>query len=848
MQSMLIWIKQFLAPPVFEDEDKTRVAGLLNIILLATIAINVVYSPILVVILPNPTPSLVVDNILLLLEIGLLVLMRRGYVQAASILLSFIVWVYITFVLYFFGGVRSPVLNGYIILVLIAGLLLGGQGALGFAGLSVMSSLALLFAELSGILPLSFVALTPAYLWSGLFMVLIVTAVLLYLATRSIDDALERTRRSEARARKAQAQLVDAIESLTEAFVLYDADDRLVLCNSKCSEFYDLSADLLVPGARFEDHIRASAYRGQIAEAIGREEAWVQERVKQHQNPQGVYLQQLSNGRWLQISERKTGEGGIVGVRTDITERVRAEEALRRSEERFRSLIENALDIITVLDSDGAIRYESPSIERVLGYKPRELVGHNVFEFVHPGDLPDVMKTFTERSQIAGPAPPIEVRFQHKDGSWRILEVIGSNLLDDPVMAGIVVNSRDITERRQLEERLRQSQKMEAIGRLAGGVAHDFNNILTVIRGYSELLLRHHLDEHDPERKDIEHIKKAGERATSLTRQLLAFSRQQILQPSVFNLNAVVADLSEMLRRLIGEDIDLVILLDKDLGQVKADPGQIEQVILNLAINARDAMPQGGKLSIETANVNPDQDYGRRHIEMELGPYVMLVVSDTGIGMDAKTRSHLFEPFFTTKEQGKGTGLGLATVHGIINQSGGHIWVYSEPEQGTIFKIYLPRTDEAVESGDLDQVPAQSLRGSETIMLVEDEDMVRELARHVLTENGYRVLAAQHGEEALQVCERHKGPIHLLLTDVIMPYGLNGRELAERLALLCPEIRVIYMSGYTDNAIVHHRVLDPGVNFLQKPFVTDTLVAKVRQVLDTPQSKMGSDPKNGLEF
>ncbi|HXV44611.1 MAG TPA: PAS-domain containing protein, partial [Anaerolineae bacterium] len=337
---MLTRFQHFLAPPVFDDEEKTRVAGLLNIILLATIAANIAYNPILVVFLANPAPILVIDGVFLLLEIGLLVLMRRGYIQVTSILLLFLVWIHVTFVLYSFGGMRSPALNGYIILVLIAGLLLRGWGALGFAGLSVVSSLAILLAELRGILPVSFVALTPAYIWSGLFMILMVTAVLLYLANRSIDDALERMRRSEARAKKAQAQLTDAIESLTEAFALYDADDRLVLCNSKYREFYDLSGDLLIPGTRFEDHIRASAYRGQVAAAIDQEEVWIQERLKQHQNPQRVYLQQLGNGRWLQISERKTSEGGIVSVRTDITERVQAEAALRESEERLRRVVE----------------------------------------------------------------------------------------------------------------------------------------------------------------------------------------------------------------------------------------------------------------------------------------------------------------------------------------------------------------------------------------------------------------------------------------------------------------------------------------------------------------------------
>jgi PAS domain S-box-containing protein len=965
---MLTQIKLALAPPVFEDEDKTRVAGLLNIILLATIAANVAYNPVLAVILPNPTPSLVIDSIFLLLQIGVLVLLRRGYVQVASISLLFLVWIYITFVLYSFGGVRSPLLNGYIVLVLIASLLLRGWGAIGFAGLSVVSSLAILLVELSGILPASFVELTPAYVWSGLFMVLIVMAVLLYLATRSIDDALERTRRSEAHAREAQDQLVDAIESLTEAFLLYDADDRLVLCNSKAREFYDLSADLLVPGVRFEDHIRASAYRGQIAPVIGREETWVQERVAQHQHVQEVYLQQLGNGRWLQISERKTGAGGIVSVRTDVTERVRAEAALQESEEKYRSLVEVAQDPIFTTDPDGRYLYVNSAAAARFGTTPEQIVGKSVNDLfpdrlaeryraaarrviqtgegmiseelseingqpfwfstnmqpicdrhgqvkavqavvrdisslkqaeqaLHKSEerlrqvvrvsyigifdhdhLTDIIYWSRQQRTIYGWGPDepvtlpaflecvypedrerigvavgrahdpagdglfdVEHRIIRRDGAIRWLTTRSQTFFDGEGDARHAVRTvgavQDITERKQLEAQFRQSQKMEAIGQLAGGIAHDFNNILTAIMGYSELLLQLHPDERDPERKDIEQIKQAGERATSLTRQLLAFSRQQILQPQVLNLNGVVADMSKMLRRLIGEDIDLVTLLDEELGRVKADPGQIERVILNLAVNARDAMPRGGKLTIETVNVDLDEEYARRYVEVEPGPYVMLAVSDTGVGMDAETRSRLFEPFYTTKEQGKGTGLGLATVHGIINQSGGRIWVYSEPDQGTTFKMYLPRTEEAVELVDQDHASARSLQGSETILLVEDEDMVRELARHVLTQHGYIVLAARHGEEALQFGERHAEPIHLLLTDVIMPRGMSGRQLAERLASLRPEIRVLYMSGYTDDAIVHHGVLESGTNFLQKPFATDALAAKVRRVLDTPPAK-----------
>jgi len=388
---------------------------------------------------------------------------------------------------------------------------------------------------------------------------------------------------------------------------------------------------------------------------------------------------------------------------------------------------------------------------------------------------------------------------------------------------------RAYDELSETQDQLTQARKMEAVGRLAGGIAHDFNNLLTVMTGRSQLLLRR-LTTEDPVRAEIELIEKTANRAADLTRQLLAFSRKQILQPTVMNLNAAVATMSEMLRRMIGEDVLLVTALDPSLGWVQADPSQIEQIVINLAVNARDAMPKGGRLTLGTANVELEGAYARAHVGAHPGPHVMLAVSDTGVGMDADTRTRIFEPFFTTKGPGKGTGLGLATVYGIVKQSGGHICVYSELGQGTAFKIYLPRVDPAADPVEPGGLLAHVAQGRETILLVEDEGAVRELARDILEANGYAVLEARHGDEALAICERHSEAIHLMLTDVVMP-GMNGRELAERLARLRPETKVLYMSGYTDNAIVLHGVLNGRAVFLQKPFTPDALARKVREVL-----------------
>jgi signal transduction histidine kinase len=401
---------------------------------------------------------------------------------------------------------------------------------------------------------------------------------------------------------------------------------------------------------------------------------------------------------------------------------------------------------------------------------------------------------------------------------------------EDGEVVGAVKVASDITEHNSLERQFLQAQRMEAVGRLAGGVAHDFNNLLTAIMGYTSLMLSEpNIDE--AMRADLQQVEKAADRAATLTRQLLAFGRKQILQPKVLDLNEVITDLAKMIRRLIGEDIELVTTLEPALGAVKVDPGQIEQVIMNLVVNARDAMPEGGKLIIKTANIELDQMQTHRHVEVQSGAYVMLVVSDTGVGMDRETLNCLFEPFFATKGRGEGTGLGLSTVYGIVRQHGGAIWPYSEPGQGTTFKICLPRSDAIVDSDEVIVVSVEQLQGTETILLAEDEDEVRDLTRTVLQKRGYTVLDACNGNEALAICKHHRGPVHLLLTDVVMP-GMGGCELAQKLATARPETKVLYMSGHADDAMIRHGLLSSDIFFLPKPFTPNILAHKVREVLE----------------
>jgi two-component system cell cycle sensor histidine kinase/response regulator CckA len=460
------------------------------------------------------------------------------------------------------------------------------------------------------------------------------------------------------------------------------------------------------------------------------------------------------------------------------------------------------------------------------GRKPAaELVGRTMSE-CYPGI--EASELFVKLRQCMAERVPVSMvnEFTYFDRTSRTFE-----LRIEPCEAGVVILSIDITDGRKLEEQLRHAQKMEAVGRLAGSVAHDFNNLLSVILSYSTMALGS-LKGVDPLRADLEAIKRAGERAAELTQQLSAFSRRQVLALKIVDLNEVVRESERLLRRLLGEDIELTTRFDRHLSKIKVDPGQVDQVVMNLAVNARDAMPQGGKLTIETKDVVLDGSFAAEHFGVTEGPHVLLAVSDTGTGMDKETQSRIFEPFFTTKDPGKGTGLGLSTVFGIVQQSGGSIWVYSEPGVGTSFKLYFPcalgDADEAIESA-----PPAAIHGTETVLLVEDQDEVRRVASEILRRQGYCVLETRNAGEALLECERHSRTIHLLLTDVVMP-RMNGRELAERLLKTRPGLRVLYMSGYTENAVVDHGILDSGIAYLQKPLVPLALARRVREVLDAP--------------
>ena len=514
------------------------------------------------------------------------------------------------------------------------------------------------------------------------------------------------------------------------------------------------------------------------------------------------------------------------------------QEEVSKYTRKLQTLSENAPFGMVMIAKDGTFEYINPKFRELVGYDLNDIPnGKTWFRKAYPDPTyrHHVISTWINDLEglNSGEKRPRTFTITCKGGTEKIINFIpvqletGENLM---ACEDITELKRAEEEKAVLQEQLRQSQKVEAVGCLAGGIAHDFNNLLTVIKGYSQLS-RIELKEGDPLRGNIDEIQNATDRAASLTRQLLAFSRRQVMEMKVLDLNALLRDLEKMLRRVIGEDIEMVIQLAEDLGRVRADVGQIEQVIMNLAVNAKDAMPSGGKLTIETANVELDESYARSHVDAKHGHYVMFSVSDTGVGMSPEVRERIFEPFFTTKEKGKGTGLGLSTTYGIVKQSEGHIWVYSVQGKGTAFKIYLPRVNEPLEDIRKEVLKEELPRGNETILIVEDEEEVRKLAGEILERQGYRILETPNGNDALLACERRKSPIHLMLADIIMP-GMSGSELAKLLKPLYPEIKILYMSGYTDNAIVRHGVLEKGVNYIQKPFTLEGLARKVREVLD----------------
>ncbi len=651
-------------------------------------------------------------------------------------------------------------------------------------------------------------------------------------------DITERKRTEEA-LRASERFLADVLDSIQDGISVVDQEynilrvnptmerwfpHKLPLPGKKCYEVYQEQAQPCedCPTRRAMETGQTCADELQLAHGPGEKSRWME-----------VYAFPMLDPATEKIN-------GVIQYFRDIGQRRQAEEALRANERFLTAIFASIQDGISILDLDYNIVRVNAAMDQAYP-QSMPMVGKKCYAAYHGRAKPCEICP-TRRTLETGQADRAVVIERGASGEiLKFIDLFTFPLIDlaSGQMQGVVESVRDITQQKQAEEALHrseanllQSQKMEAVGRLAGGVAHDFNNILTAIIGYIELL-QAKFEPGDPRLNDTEEIQKAAERAASLTRQLLAFSRKQIFAPKVLNLNKLLLNLDKMLRRLLSEEIKLVTIPGENLGEVKADPGQIEQVIINLAVNARDAMPRGGVITLETQNVSLDAAYAQKYAEVQPGDYVMLAVSDTGSGLDEVSRARIFEPFFTTKELGKGTGLGLSTVHGIIKQSGGHINVYSELGQGATFKVYLPRLRRPVQAEAAAPTSCNFDRGTETILLVEDEEMVRQVAWRILELKGYTVLEAASGPEALVVSQQTQAPIHLMLTDVVMP-GMSGGETAERLQAQRPELKILFMSGHTENSIVHHGVLDPGVAFIQKPFRSDLLVHQVRQLLDQP--------------
>ncbi len=723
-----------------------------------------------------------------------------------------------------------------------------------------------LYVELAGLVLAA--GLTLAFAW-------IVSERLVMLATKRLTDAARRLAAGDLTARTGLRHdageagvLAHAFDEMAAALQRREAErareetalraNEIKLSNAlKLAHLghweYDVAADAFTFNDEFYAMMRTSAaavggYTMSSAEYAGRfllpEEAHLLEqeirastatidpeygRAAEHRVIFGDGSQGWVAVRILIVKDSEHSTIKTFGANQDITARKVAEEALRASEERYRGLFENANDVVFSIDLSGRLTSLNRTGEAILGCVREEALGTEILGLVMPEQRKIVTELLERRRAGDTAAKMYECEIRTPDARRVPLEVNSRLLEADGRPVGVQGIARDVSERKRLQAQLAQAQKMEAVGRLAAGIAHDFNNLLTVIIGYCDLVESADLDA--CAREGLGQIKDAGVQAASLTRQLLAFSRRQVLEPKVLDLNGVVTNIAKLIERLVGEDVNLRCTPAPDLGRVKADPVQIEQVILNLAANARDAMVSGGALSIETANVDLDEAYAVAHPGAAAGHYVMLSVSDTGTGIDAETQARIFDPFFTTKEKGKGTGLGLATVYGVVKQSGGHIRVYSELGHGTTFKIYLPRVDAPAEAFETRPAAAAVVGGTETILLVEDDASLRTLARKFLEQGGYTVLEAPSGYAALESARLYSGRIQLLLTDVVLP-GMNGPALADQLSRLVPGVKVLYVSGYTDDAITHHGVLEPGVNFLAKPYTQSGLARKVRELLD----------------
>src|SRR3984893_5833348 len=628
------------------------------------------------------------------------------------------------------------------------------------------------------------------------------------------------------------SQLASIIECSNDAIIIHTLDGTIVSWNVGAESVYGYSAGevlgqprkILLPDDQ-PDELRAILEQLKLGKRIP-----LYETVHIRKDGQRIDVSMM-------ISPVKDASETVVGaaaITRDISDR-------KKAEERFYKAFNASPEPITIANlADGRFVDVNESFLHVTGFCREEVLGRTSLA-MNFWDRTEDYGELVETLEARGSVRDMEINFLAKSGERRT-GLNSAEVIDIAGQECILAIFKDITERKTLEAKLRQAQKMESIGRLSGGIAHDFNNLLGVIIGYGSVL-EERVEVDSDLRKGVQEIKKAGQRDAALTRQLLAFSRQQVLEPKVLSLNTVVADIGKMLLRLIGEDIELSTLLQSELGRVKADQGQIEQVIMNLAVNARDAMTRGGKLTIETCNVEVHETPAGLHSPTLPGRYISLAVTDTGVGMDKETQSHIFEPFFTTKEKDKGTGLGLSVVYGVVKQSGGYIWVQSEPGKGTTFKIYLPRVEEAVQR-DNRQPPVKSLKGSETILLVEDEESLRALTRSLLVQSGYTVMETDNGARALEIARDYRGSIHLLLTDVVLP-GIGGSVLAEEMAAQYPAVKVLYMSGYTDNAVAAQGVLEEGTFLLQKPFEPEALRNKVREVLDADSRKNRRAP---IEF